>query len=107
MHMVVKNKPGFRLYRVDLPFCVLTIRLAVTRAHYGTMGIDVQRKRADAIENHTALVEFDTLRPMWVMAENDAGASIDRRVCNDRLIVARARRKMYAPVHRYKDNIGI
>ena len=64
----------------------------------------LERKIADAEENWGTFVYFDTLQDVRVMAQNQIGAGVDRRVSNFELIHGDHRGdQMYSPMDGHYD----
>ena len=65
----------------------------------------MKRQISQPIINHRVVVDFHCLLLMRVMPENDAGAGIDGRVRDDRLILLHLGREVQSPVKRHDANI--
>src|SRR5262249_36149105 len=105
MSLVVEYEPGLGFDRINVLLGIFSVRPCVIALLAGM--VTPRGKIAEAIENRGAFVDFNSLWPMGMVTEDNAGPGIDRRVCNYGLIIARTPGVVHAPVQRNKNKVGI
>ena len=103
MTAIVQVYPGVRIQGVDLLVGILLAR----HARCGTAAAAVKYEVADAVKDQRALVEFDAVRLVRVMAEYHVGAGLDRGARDYGLIVLRLVYVVQAPVNRHHDDVDL